>query len=265
MVHANFEKELVDLWEIASARLRDEPTTVNRLEELLRSKGITQESLILDTAGGFGFPVIPLAKRVYQIVYNDGSWGMLQRAFARAEEQKAPLYPFQQAMHGCHWGGGKWQDLKDFQPDSWNALLCTGNSLPYAVSWGEGNPDLTQARQAIVETLQTFYRITKEGGVIYVDKQPEAQDHIVEDVGIITYKGRRVQLEFECDNDKVQRVRKWTLRTRNLKNGIVKEFPSKGYLLLEDELVPLLEEVGFKSIEKHVLQGDIYEGFTGKK
>ena len=156
MVHKNFEEELVDLWEIASARLRDEHRAVNGLEELLRAKGITEKSLILDTAGGFGFLVIPLAKRGYQIVYNDGSNEMFRRAFARALEQGAPMYPFQQAMHGCHWGGGKWQDLKEFQPNAWDALLCTGNSLPYAVSWGEGNPDLSQAREAIVETLETF-------------------------------------------------------------------------------------------------------------
>ena len=68
MVHTNFENEIVELWEIASARLRDEHKVVNKLEELLRSKGIKEESLILDTAGGFGFPVIPLAKRGYQIV-----------------------------------------------------------------------------------------------------------------------------------------------------------------------------------------------------
>ena len=260
----DFDKELAELWEACTDKLFDKHTYVNRLEELLRNNGITEKSMILDVAGGFGFPAIELAKRGYQIVYSDGSQAMLERAMRNADLAGAPAHIF--AFQAIGYSAVPWQEYaKSYGDEAWNALICKGNSLPYAVSWGKEKPDLTRAREQIKTTLSDFFRILVPGGILYVDKQPEAQDQAVEDIGEIEVDGRRLYLTCSFNNDKVRRIRNWTLTTKDLETGEEKNYPSQGYLLLEDELVPLLEEVGFSGVRKHVLEGDIYEAFIAKK
>jgi SAM-dependent methyltransferase len=262
----NFDMELAELWQEASAKLRDEHLVVNQLEELLRGEGITEKSMMFDVAGGFGFPSIQLAKRGYQITYMDGSPGMLQRAMRNADLAHAPAYMF--SFQGLGYTAVPWQEYPEaFNSEAWDAVLCTGNSLPYAVSWGKGNPDLTKSREQVKFALDQFHRILEKDGILYVDKQPEDQESAVEDVGEVSVErtGERLYLSCSFNNDRQNRVRNWTLTTRNLETEKVREYPSRGYLLLEDELVPLLHEVGFQDVEKHILRGDIYEGFIARK
>ncbi|MEK6938208.1 MAG: class I SAM-dependent methyltransferase [Nanoarchaeota archaeon] len=258
---SDFNQELSVLWEKCTDALFDKVVYVNRLEELLRSYGVTEESLILDVAGGFGFPVIDLAKRGYSIVFNDGSQAMFERAMFRAKEERAPGYIFQYDSFGAR----PWQDFGDLSEEMWKALICKGNSLPYAVSWGKAEPNLERAREEIKSALANFYRILEYGGILYVDKQPEAQEQAVEEIGEVEIDGQRMYLTCSFDNDKVRRVRNWTLTTKNQATKEKKDYPSQGYLLLEEELVSLLNEVGFKKVEKHILEGDIYEAFVAVK
>ena len=260
----NFDAELAALWNLASERLRNKLAYVNSLEELLRANGITEKSMIIDVAGGFGFPSIDLAKRGWQINYMDGSPGMLERAMRNADIAGAPAYIF--SFQAVGYTSVTWQNLKDgVQSRSFDALLCTGNSLPYAVSWGRENANLSTVRKQIISALNQFRRILKKGGVAFIDKQPEAQEFASEEIGEIELEGRKYSLTSVFRNDKERRIRNWTLRLKDLESGDTKEYPSTGYLLLEDELIPILREVGFKGIEKHVLRGDIYEGFIVRK
>jgi SAM-dependent methyltransferase len=256
------DMELTELWELASNRLRDRVKIANRLEELLIEKGITKKSMILDVSGGFGFPTIDLAKRGYQVVYNDGSHAMFQRACLRLWEADAPEYVIAPATMGIG-GDMKWQDFDEkLNPKTWDALLCMGNSLPYAASWGKKNPNLDDSRKQIVTALRSFHRLLTPRGILYVDKQPESQDEDIEEVGVVEHQGRKVHLTSTFRNDKANRVRNWTLTTRDVETGEVNEYPSQGYLLLEDEFVPMLWKAGFEHIEKRVLDGEIYEGFV---
>lgn len=260
----NFEKELAELWEACGRKLINERLVVNRLEELLLSHGITPEKLIMDVAGGYGFPSIELAQRGWQILYNDGSVDMVARAVANAEKVRAPSYMFSLQSIGCI--AAPWQVFEEVFPDeSYDALICKGNSLPYAVSWGQGNPDLSKAREQIKAALSHFHRILTPAGILYVDKQPEREEENVEDVGKVDWNGKKTIVTCSFRNDKVHRVRHWTLSTRDKETGEIQQYPSRGYLLLEDELIPLLREVGFAKIEKHILPGDIYEGFVAVK
>ncbi|MCK4590000.1 MAG: class I SAM-dependent methyltransferase [Nanoarchaeota archaeon] len=259
-----FDMELAELWEACSDKLRNKIVLVNRLEELLVAHGITEKSTILDVAGGFGFPSIDLARRGYQIVYSDGSPGMLQKAIQNADSVQGigPLFSFQSIGYSFV----PWQKYAEFYgSDVWDALICMGNSLPYAASWGQENPDLKKSRELIKETLNQFHRMLTKNGILYVDKQPEAQDQAVEEVGEVEVDGKKLFMTCSFDNDKVNRIRNLTFITRDLKTGQEKQYPSHGYLLLEDELIPLLHEVGFKDVQKHVLEGEIYEGFIAKK
>lgn len=259
-----FDQELADLWEAASDKLIDKHIFVNRLEELLRSYGITEKSMILDVAGGFGFPAIELSKRGYQVSYMDGSPGMLARAMRNAELAGAPAYIF--SFQSIGYNAVSWQEyISSISSKAFDVLICKGNSLPYAVSWGRAHPDLSESQEQIKRTLEQFHRILTDNGILYVDKQPETQDEDIEEIGEVKINGAKLYLMCSFKNDKVNRIRNWTLSTRDLQTGKVKEYPSQGYLLLEDELIPLLRQVGFKKVKKHVLEGDIYEGFVARK
>ena len=231
----NFEDKLPRLWEAIANKLMDKHTFVNRLEELLREHGITEEKMILDVAGGYGFPSIELAKRGYPIVYNDASVSMFSCAIRNGELANAPGYLF--ALAGLKHGIGvvPWQEFNGFDDKIWDALICRGNSLPYVVSWGKENPDLKKARQSI-----------KKGPLAVVD----------DDVFDITCTFK---------NDKKNRIRNWTIITKNTRTKKKKAYQSQGYLLLEDELVNSLRDVGFRKVEKRVLEGDMYEGFVAVK
>ncbi|HLD72706.1 MAG TPA: class I SAM-dependent methyltransferase [Candidatus Nanoarchaeia archaeon] len=255
---------LAELWEATSRKLRDEYKVANRLEELLRRERITEKSMILDAAGGFGFPSIELAKRGYQIIYSDGSQGMLEHAMRNADLAGAPAYLFSYQSIG--YGAVSWQQFAEaIGSECFNALICTGNSLPYVATWGKDAPDNVASRKQILSVLKEFYRIIAPNGILYVDKQPEAQDRAVEGVGAVEVNGKRFYLSCSFDNDKVHRIRNWTLTTKDLESGAIKAYPSRGYLLLEDELVPLLHRAGFSSVSKTILEGDVYEGFVAKK
>lgn len=261
---ANFDMDLAALWEATSKKLRNGRLYVNSLEELLISKGVKESDMIIDVAGGFGFPTIDLAKRGWQILYMDGSQEMLARAVRNAQLQNAPTYIFTFQCTGCV--NVPWQELgENISSESFEALICTGNSLPYIVSWGKSNPDLSESRKQILSALNHFHRILTPNGVLYIDKQPEAQEYAVEDVGEIELEGKKYNVITTFNNDKVNRVRNWTLKTKNLETREEKEYPSRGYLILENELVSLLTEVGFKDIERYNLKGDIYEGFVARK
>jgi SAM-dependent methyltransferase len=257
----DFNQELALLWEKCTDVLFDKVIYVNRLEELLKSYGVNKESMILDVAGGFGFPVIELAKRGYPIVYNDGSQAMFERAMQRAEQEHAPGYVFQYDSFGAR----PWQDFGDLGEEMWKALICKGNSLPYAVSWGKAQPDLRKAREEIKSALANFHRILEPEGFLYVDKQPEAQEQAEEEIGEVEVEERKLYLTCSFNNDKVNRIRNWTLTTRDMVSGEQKDYPSQGYLLLEEELTSLLKEVGFREVHKHILPGDIYEAFVAVK
>lgn len=264
MLAENFDLEVAELWDAASNKLRDRKKYVDSLQALLRDNGITERSMIIDVAGGFGFPAIDLAKRGMQICYMDGSLGMLERAMLNAELQGAPAYIF--SFQSIGYNAVPWQALEgSVGSESFDALICTGNSLPYAVSWGKGNPNLSNSREQIVSALNHFHRILKPNGVMFVDKQPEAQEHCVMEIGEVDLNGDKYLLTTNSNNDKKARIRNWTLKTKNVLTNEEREYPSRGYLLLEDELLPLLRCAGFRDIEKHILQGDVYEGFLARK
>ncbi len=55
-------------------------------------------------------------------------------------------------------------DQLNFQPD---AVICRGNSLPYAQSWGLAKDDDT--KELITKTLSKMLRVLKPGGLLYLD------------------------------------------------------------------------------------------------
>ena len=164
----DFQLEIAELWEVVVEHLFNKIVYVNRLEELLAAHGIKHESMILDVSGGFGFPAAELALRGYQVVLNDGSREMFSRAMDYCEKLGAPEYVWATANMGP--GQMLWQEFEDLSPDQWNALICKGNSLPYAVSWGKGNPDLSKARAEIKTVLP-------EADPHFYDKHEEGDSH----------------------------------------------------------------------------------------
>ena len=261
------EEALAELWEAAGRNDFSEERVLSTVEKLMKDNGIGKEGMILDACGGYGFPSIDLALRGYQVIYNDASLPMFNRMMKNAEEAGAPSYIYALAGLGDHGiGTSPWQHFGRFSGGMFDMLICKGNSLPYVASWGKEGPALEGAREKITDVLSgQFYRILKKGGVLYVDKQPEGQVREEKDIGAVDLWGRKVLLTTESYNDKEGKVRHWTLKTRDAQTGEENTYPSEGYLLLEDELVGMLYDAGFRNVEKHVLAGDVYEGFTARK
>jgi len=257
----SFEADVAELWEVASARLRNTPIWINRLEELLIENGVQKSDFVFDVSGGFGSPVIELSQRGWQMIYSDGSPDMFARAFRRAEKENAPLFPFITSTLGLTSGHCRWQDLQ--LGSDYRAIFCLGNSLPYVASWGVVNPELNHAKERIEGVLRKFYDALTSGGILFVDKQPEAQDSWVENLGKVVYNDQEVELIFDCRNDKRNKIRYWNLKLQGL--NFERVFPFRGYLILEEAFLSMLSSVGFRNVEKRILDGDIYEGFICRK
>ncbi len=258
------EHALAELWERCSNELRPPEIVVPALETLLRSEGITEEKLILDVAGGFGFPSIDLALRGWQVVYSDGSLAMLERAMRNADLRGAPGYLF--TFQTVGYTALPWQAYpSEVANESFDALLCMGNSLPYVASWGKEAGNCNRGLPKIRKTLRQFFRVLSPGGILYVDKQPESQVHEEETVGPFDVNGRTVNVTCIIDNDYTRSRRHWTLSVTDCERSVRTVYPSTGYLLSEEKLLSLLQDAGFSDIQKHVLDGEIYEGFVARK
>lgn len=106
---------------------------------------------LLDAACGTGMHAIALAARGHAAAGADGSSGMVERARANAKAAGASIR-FEQAGFG---------DLTPtFGRESFDALLCLGNSLPHAIS-----------PVALSATLADFAACLRPGGLLLVQNR----------------------------------------------------------------------------------------------
>src|SRR3989338_1279279 len=251
---------LAQLWRAVSPRERDETSVVNALEELLVAHGLKKDkAIVLDAAGGFGFPSVELTVGGWFVEYAAASRAMFQEAVHRGWEQKAPNWD---AMMFYGAGNRTWEDLKELDDGMYYAVLCMGNSLPHAVTWGKyGNPG--EAREAIVGALRQFHRLLKQKGILYVDKQVEGDPGALHHIERVELRERPYDVSLITRNDPAHHLREWNAVLRN--GDWAGTFGSRGYLLQENELLDLLHKAGFRDIRMATLRGDCYEGFTARK
>ena len=235
---------LAELWNIYVQFMWDEKYILG-LEQFLKSHKI---KTILDCAGGVGFPAIALKKKRWDIVYADRSKEMFDFFEKKLQEEKINI-PFYFV---------NWLELSKKLDRKFDAVLCRGNSLVYVDSWGENNIQKA-TKENIKKSLLEFWKVLNPGGLLYIDIiNKEEFDRtsypIVEDYGEKVIDGRKVRLRWEMSHDYTTHMRTW--------KAIVSvdearyEFLYSSYLLRHEELVNMLNEIGFKNVQEVKIGGE---------
>ncbi len=218
------------------------------LEKLFVQLEITKDSKIIDVAAGGGFPSLDLIKDGYDIECTDGWQDEVDVFNAKAE--KSNLVQRCKIL--------LWKDLQQFfSDDSFDLLLCRGNSFIYASGgWNEMmNIDTQRPLVAYKETLSIFYSLLKPGAWIYLDKFKDDETPHKDKVCDVQVNGKeKEQLIFWTQRFPEQKIRKASM-IRKIGN-MEASTPNITYDLSGIELEKMLAEVGFQNIKKIKLDSE---------
>ncbi len=124
-----------------------------QLSQFLHQQGCVR---VLDSSGGTGYPSIDLKQMGWDVSYSDISTEMLDFFTQKTNEQQLDI--------PCYLSS--WEALPDNIPDTYDGILCRGNSLIY-LSNIEFSHDLLAER--LVRSFQGMFHQLNKGGLIYFD------------------------------------------------------------------------------------------------
>jgi SAM-dependent methyltransferase len=212
----------------------------------------------LDVCGGTGFPVLELKKQGWDVTYADGSPEMLTH-FSQVVVQAGLDIP-------CYLSD--WEALSKNISQKFDLVMCRGNSLLYIDSWG--NYDISEDTGAHIKlALQEFYKMLKEGGILYIDMYSKENGQIDNATICVTYDdrvidGQKIGFAHEISLDDETRIRIW--KPVVIIEDQSYEFILQSYYLKHEELVSLLAEIGFRNIEETSIAGEsFYTVYTAFK
>lgn len=150
--------------------LRYDPDWAEDLHEVLRRRLAAAGRIrLLDCCCGTGNPTLGLHLLHgvdYDIAWSDGAEEMLRRFRANAAHHGLELEPRRIA----------WDGLREhYGEERFDAVLCLGNSLIYADSWGGRPFDAERSRLAVHAALAQFHGVLRSGGVLFVDTTDAAE------------------------------------------------------------------------------------------
>jgi SAM-dependent methyltransferase len=189
---------------------------------------------ILDAATGTGMHAIALAQLGYQVSGADISTGMIQQARKNATSAGVPV-----RLETVGFGALE----HTFDNQTFDALLCLGNSLPHLLSL----PELAAA-------LKDFAACLRPGGLLLVqnrnfdvvmaqhDRWMEPQSHREEDAEWI------YQRFYDFDPDGLLTFNMVTLKRIGQANWSQQVLTSRLRPLLKDELISSLTDAGFVNL-----------------
>jgi len=159
-----------------------------------------------------------------------------------------------------------WQELDRAIPtDSYDMLICRGNSLPYAMSWSVDKLcDAEQAKVAINQALAQFQKILRPGGVLLVDKSAFESSgfYVIDKQGVV--EGQDCHIHWVFVNDLVAGIRRWD--QYNTVDSQTTCLTLYSLLITEEMLLEWLIEAGFVSICQTPLKREnIYTVYTAHK
>ncbi|MFH1224598.1 MAG: class I SAM-dependent methyltransferase [Candidatus Diapherotrites archaeon] len=259
------KRDLVWLWE-TSLHFMYNGTYVKSLDALFRGGKIRK---ILDGSCGVGYPAIELKKLGYDLVCTDGSRQMLAQFRRNCAKEGVKI----RALHA------RWRELPKQFGEEFDAVMCRGNSLPYAVSWGREEVDCSRAKDEIARSIKAFYSVLAPGGLCYVDCSPREsftpkQTIFNENFGRKKISGEDVELKWKITHDLVRHVRTWEPEAivRAECNGGTEQTERvkllcRAYHMRHSELLEFMKEAGFKDIETYVdIAGEKnYDVFLARK
>jgi ubiquinone/menaquinone biosynthesis C-methylase UbiE len=246
-----------ELWEAATRQMHKPRIQTLELMRLLRINGLKKETCIIaDVAAGSGINAIPLRK--------NGFW---VECFDISDDQ-IKLFRKNARLTGVSnlITKSSWLELPKYVHTCYDLILCRGNSFIYAPGgWNSDKYDKDRALQIYLKTLETFYDLLAEDGILYIDKFPDnEQDHKVK-VAEVVIGGKTSELFFftKLEWGKKERYGSMVLRDSD---GKETGAPNKTYALSAKEFKALAREAGFTKIDEPKLWSEtIFDVFLLKK
>lgn len=260
--------ELPEIWDICIDKIYDREKYADGLTNLLQANGITPQSSkrILDAACGTGFPAIELIERGYDIVCSDGS---LEMGLFCQQKTNGKLIP-----HIV-----RWEELgKYFLPNSFDAVLMRGDSLPYIASWYEWKdykPDIIKSEGLIFNALKSVNFVLKDGGLFYFDLFPSNEKPYKKDLGVVLVDCVEENWFWEINHFLENRERVWTIDRKTKGGGSYSySYIISSYLVNRENLMKskdfidtsYLALAGFEKVREVKVEGeDNYEVYLANK
>lgn len=240
-----------ELWNISAELLHTkeyEKKYVDALVSVIKN----QDAKILDSACGTGFPSIGLVKAGFRhVLCSDGDAESLVHLKPKLNAQGIEM----SFVHSS------WQEIHKNIRDSFEVILNTDNSLVYLDSWSESPMAETQDEifTKISAVLRNFHSLLVPGGKLIValaknNKRNEKEKEIP--IGESFYKNKPVKVVWYLKYDWEKRTKTWKSVTKYSGEEIILE--RKSYLVTNDELMKLLQETGFQSVQIKEVSG-IYD------
>ncbi len=189
---------------------------------------------VLDAACGTGMHAIALAERGFEVSGADVSRGMIERSQANAATHRQKIQ-FEAAGFG--------ELRKTFGAQSFEAVLCLGNSLPHLLT-----PELLSA------SLTDFAACLKPGGMVLMqnrnfDAVMQKRERWMEPQSAAEGQTQWLFLRFyDFDADGLLTLHVVTLRREGDGAWMQSDMAARLRPLLHDEMVSALETAGFDSI-----------------
>jgi len=255
----DIEPKYAYLWDRCVYELLYNPDKyVEEICDLLRRHQVGEESEILDTCAGSGFPAIDMAVKGYEnITCVDMSDDQIE-LFA----QKAAAKGLDIRSEKC-----AWLELPErFKGREFKALICKGSIWYAGGGWNKDSmPTRDESLAALKETLAVFYSLLEKGGVLYLDKFKDSEVDHKDTVGIFQVQGKQKELIFNTHRDKEQGIRRAKMLIKDVETGTEEGVPNVTYDLKEEELEDALREVGFTVTKPELSEEKFFTPWLAQK
>lgn len=244
-------------WNAALTILYNREEYINEFISIISKYGINKKSNILDSSVGTGFLSLDLMKMGYRVVMNDSSGKMLRLLKSNARESNVKSLEIYNIP---------WQMLSTRLNHSYDSILCRGNSLVYVRSWHQRVQDFTEVKKDILLSLKNFYQLLNPNGLLWIDitsdkeilKGPEIIEKFNRIIG-----GGEIEMTWKIIHDRKRRLR--TVKSNFLINNVHYNHTLYSYFMISDELIDLLNQIGFRKIKKVNMKNEIYTILVARK
>lgn len=211
---------------------------------------------ILDCAGGTGYPSIELKQMGWNITYSDGSNAMLDIFTDKLKVAKVDIPTY----------FSRWEDLTEKVPDTYDALICAGNSF-IGINAYESKfaIDDDTVKANMISAVSAFYNKLNTGGVLYIDLC-KADKAAPEKPYSESITDETAHIFRTISYDSVTNIRTNFTTTTLLSDGSTTDTVTKVVPLFAEELISLLLEAGFSRVERStVADADYVDSFFAFK
>jgi SAM-dependent methyltransferase len=272
------QDDIVDMWESVSPaypKAYDPELTrgEKRVFDYYEKRIGRRFKRIIDCGCGTGNASIGLKKKYgYEVLCVDSSKFMIDKLKKNIKKEKCSIEVLE-----CDW-----RDLKKHfisSKEKFDIVICRGNSLIYVNSWEKNSLLPNVAVDGIKESLLNFYEILNPRGILYIDITNRKEfnskssfefigkrDDIENKQSFIIYWNAKHELK-----NKIRYVHAYRLFYSNVSYipTQLRFFRFTSYLLLHEELLNYMSEVGFKITRRDMylkVNGEfLYDVFVGIK